>query len=125
MMYGYDFGAGWMWFVGIVLLLVLLALTALIIIVSVGGPSRGRPAMPSGSAGSARQIAEARETRWPGATSAQRPPTTASGCVRRGGHHYPTSITQKRPGPTRYNRRIRTVRFPVNTREHEGSQDIR
>lgn len=63
MMYGYDFGAGWMWFVGIVLLLMLLALTALVIIVSVGGPSRGRPARPSGSAGSARQIAEERLAR--------------------------------------------------------------
>ncbi|MCR2818738.1 hypothetical protein NQ166_07800, partial [Microbacterium sp. zg.Y1090] len=41
------------------------------------------------------------------------------------GHHFPTSITQGRPEPTGYTRAIRTVRFPVNTREREGFQDIR
>lgn len=62
MMYGYAFGAGWMWFLGIVLLLVLVALTALIIIVSVGG-ARERSARPHGAASSARQIAEERLAR--------------------------------------------------------------
>ena len=59
------------------------------------------------------------------ATSGKRPPIARQACVRRGGHHFATSITQGRPRLTRYNRSIRTVRFPVNTREHEGSQDIR
>ena len=43
----------------------------------------------------------------------------------RGSHRFPTSITQGRPEPTGYTRTIRTARFPVNTREREGSQDIR
>jgi putative membrane protein len=71
MMYGYDFGAGWMWFVGIMLLLMLVALTALIIILSVGLSSAGRSARTApgssgrapGSSGPARQIAEERLAR--------------------------------------------------------------
>jgi hypothetical protein len=50
------------------------------------------------------------------------PRSTAGGSH---GHRFPTSFTRGRPWLTRYNRSIRTVRFPVNARERERSQDIR